>query len=327
MHFDRLKRREFMTLLGGAAAWPLSARAQQTRLPIIGFLGADATAWSLWTTAFVQRLHELGWVEGRTVAIEYRWNEGQPERIAQIAAEFIRLKVDVIVTNAIAAPNLKHATTVIPIVFAISPDPVRAGLIASLARPGGNVTGQSVQSIDLAGKRLAISREIVPHLHQLAIMFNADFSEAVAEADVVNATARTLGLEVVPLEIRRAEDVAPAFETLKSKIDALYVVGDALVSANRSRIITFALSRRLPTIFNTRDFVQAGALMSYGPNFSALFRRTAEYVDKILRGAKPSDLPVEQPTKFDLVINATTARALGLTIPPTLLAIADEVLE
>jgi putative ABC transport system substrate-binding protein len=323
-----MRRRDFISLIGGAAAaWPLAAGAQQTRLPIIGFLGANATAWSPWTTAFVQRLHELGWIEGRTVTIEYRWNEGQPERIAEIAAEFIRLKVDVIVTNAIAAPTLKQATTVIPIVFAIAPDPVRGGLVASLARPGGNVTGQSVQSIDLVGKRLALLRQIVPHLGRLAIVFDADFSQTVAEADVVKATARTLDLEVMPLEIRRAEDVAPAFETLKSQIDALYVVTDALVSANRSRIITFALSKRLPTTFNARDYVQAGGLMSYGPNFPALFRRAAEYVDKILRGAKPGDLPVEQPTKFDLVINLTTARALGLTIPPTLLAIADEVIE
>ena len=270
----------------------------------------------------VQRLHELGWTEGRTVAIEYRWNEGQPERIAQIAAEFIHLKVDVIVTNAIAVPILKQATTVIPIVFAIAADPVRGGLVANLARPGGNVTGQSIQSIEIAGKRLALLRETVPHLQRLAILFNADFSQSVAEADDVKNTAPTLGLEAVPLEIRRAEDVAPAFETLQSQIDALYVVADALTSANRSRIITFALSRRLPTILNTRDYVQA-----YGANFPALFRRAAEYVDKILRGAKPGDLPVEQPTKFDLVINLTTARALGLTIPASFLSLADELIE
>jgi putative tryptophan/tyrosine transport system substrate-binding protein len=324
-----MRRRAFVIFLSSVVAlkWPLTARAQQTRLPIIGFLGANATTWSPWTAAFVQRLHELGWIEGHTVAIEYRWNEGQPERIAEIAAEFVRLKVDVIVTNAIAAPALKQATTVIPIVFAIALDPVRDGLVASLARPGGNVTGQSIQSIDLAGKRLALLREIVPHLGRLAVVFDAGFSETIAEADVVKATAGTLGLEVVPLEIRRPEDVAPDFETIKSQIDALYVVSDALVSASRSRIITYALSRRLPTIFSVRDYVQAGALMSYGPNFPALFRRAAEYVDKILRGAKPGDLPVEQPTKFDLVINLTTAKALGLTLPPTLIAIADEVIE
>jgi len=323
-----MRRRDFISLIGGAATtWPLPALAQQARLPVIGFLGGNAVAWSPWTAAFVQRLHELGWTEGQTVAIEYRWNEGQPERIAEIAAEFIRLKVDVIVTNAIATPVLKQATTVIPIVFAIAPDPVRGGLVANLARPGGNVTGQSIQSIDVAGKRLALFREIVPNLQRLAILFDADFSQSIAEAAAAKAAARTLGLEVAPLEIRRAEDVAPAFETLKSQIDALYVVGDALITANLSRIITFALSRRLPTTFNTRDYVQAGALMSYGPNFPALFRHAAEYVDKILRGAKAGDLPVEQPTKFDLVINLTTARALSLTIPPSLLAIVDEVIE
>jgi putative ABC transport system substrate-binding protein len=324
-----MRRRDFIEVIAGsAAAWPLPAWAQQAgKLPTIGFLGADAEGWRPWTDAFVARLHELGWIEGHNVAIEYRWNEGRPERIAEIAAEFVRLKVDVIVTNAIATPALKQATTVIPIVFAIAPDPVRGGLVTSLARPGGNVTGQSLQSIEVAGKRLALLREIVPHLRWLAILFNADFSQTVAEADDVKATAGTLGLEVVPLEIRRAEDVAPAFETLSSQIDALYIVADALISANRNRIITFALSRRLPTIHNTRDFAQAGALVSYGANFPTLFRRAAEYVDKILRGAKPGDLPVEQPTKFDLVINLITARALGLTIPPTLLATADEVIE
>ena len=323
-----MRRRDFISLIGGtAAAWPLAAQAQQTRLPIIGFVGTDAAAWSPWTTAFVQRLHELGWTEGRTVAIEYRWNEGLPERIAEIAAEFIRLKVDVIVTNGIAAPTLKQATTVIPIVFTMAADPVRGGLVASLARPGGNVTGQSVQSIDVAGKRLELLREIVLDLRRLAILFNADFSQSVAEAEGVKAAAHTFDLEVAPLEIRRAADIAPAFETLKTRIDALYVVGDALITANLNRIITFALSRRLPTTFNQRDYIQAGALMSYGPNFPALFRHAAEYVDKILRGAKPGDLPVEQPTKFDLVINLITARALGLTVPPALLAIADEVIE
>ena len=323
-----MRRRDFISLIGGtAAAWPLAAQAQQTRLPIIGFVGTDAAAWSPWTTAFVQRLHELGWTEGRTVAIEYRWNEGQPERIAEIAAEFIRLKVDVIVTNGIAAPTLKQATTVIPIVFTMAADPVRGGLVASLARPGGNVTGQSVQSIDVAGKRLELLREIVLDLRRLAILFNADFSQSVAEAEGVKAAAHTFDLEVAPLEIRRAADIAPAFETLKTRIDALYVVGDALITANLNRIITFALSRRLPTTFNQRDYIQAGPLMSYGPNFPALFRHAAEYVDKILRGAKPGDLPVEQPTKFDLVINLITARALGLTVPPVLLAIADEVIE
>ena len=250
-----------------------------------------------------------------------------PSAIAEIAAEFVRLKVDVIVTTATAVPTVKQATSVIPIVFALGTDPLGSGLVASLARPGGNVTGLSIQQSDIAGKRLELLREVVPGLRRLAIMGNVGYPKAVLEMGEVQAAARTLGLEVAPLEIRRAEDIAPAFEALKGSADALYVVGDALVHANRTRIITFALSARLPTIFNNRDYVEAGGLMSYGPNFSDLFRRAADLVDKILRGTKPGDIPVEQPTKFDLVINLTTAKALGLEVPPTLLARADEVIE
>jgi len=328
MQFDQLRRREFITLLGSAAAWPLTARAQQAgKVPTIGFLGADAAGWRPWTDAFVGQLRKLGWIEGRTIAIEYRWSQARPERVAEIAAEFVRLKVDVIVTSGTAVPTVKQATAVIPIVFAIAIDPVGGGLIASLARPGGNVTGLSVQQADIAGKRLELLREVVPRLRRLAIMVDVGFAQGVLEMGEVKATARTLGLEVTPLEIRRAEDIAPAFEALKAQADALYVVTAALIAANRTRILTFALSARLPTIFNNRDHVQAGALMSYGPNFPALFRRTADYVDKVLRGAKPGEIPVEQPTKFDLVINLTTAKALGLTIPETFLARADEVIE
>jgi putative ABC transport system substrate-binding protein len=323
-----VKRRAFITLLGGAATWPLAARAQQPgKLPTIGFLGTDASNWSPWTAAFATQLRELGWSEGRTIAIEYRWSGGRPESVTEIAAEFVRLKIDVIVTNYSAAFAAKQATSVIPIVFVLGNDPVGSGLVANLARPGGNVTGLSIQQSDIAGKRLELLREAVPWLRRLAIMANAGFPDAALEIGQVQATARTLGLEVALLEIRRAEDIASAFETLNAQADALYVVGDAVVVANRTRIITFALTARLPTIFNIRDFVQAGALMSYGPNYPTVFRRAADYVDKILRGAKPSDIPVEQPTKFDLVINLTTARALGVTIPEKLLAIADEVIE
>jgi putative ABC transport system substrate-binding protein len=323
-----MKRRQFITLLGGAAAWPFAARAQQpAKLPTVGFLGTDASGWSPWTAAFVRRLLELGWIEGRTIAIEYRWSEGRPERHAEIAAEFIRLKVDVIVSNAIAVPTLMQATEVIPIVFALGVDPVRAGVVASLARPGGNVTGLSLQSADLAGKRIELLREILPRLRRLAIIGNVDFPQGVLEMAEVQTVARGLGIEVAPLEIRRAEDIAPAFEALKAQADALYVVGDALVNANRTRIITFSLSARLPTIFSTRSFVQAGALMSYGPNFSDQFRRTAELVDKILRGTKPGDIPVEQASRFELVINLTTAKALGLAIPESFLLRSDEVIE
>jgi putative tryptophan/tyrosine transport system substrate-binding protein len=206
-------------------------------------------------------------------------------------------------------------------------DPVGGGVVASLARPGGNVTGLSIQSTDLASKRLELLREVLPRLRRLAIIGNVGFSQVVLEMGEVQAVARGLGIEVAPLEIRRAEDIAPAFEALKAQADALYVVGDALVNTNRTRIMTFSLSARLPTSFNSRVFVQAGGLMSYGPNFSDQFRRTAEMVDKILRGTKPGDIPVEQPSRFELVINLTTAKALGLTIPESFLLRADEVIE
>jgi putative ABC transport system substrate-binding protein len=326
----QFRRREFITLLGGAAAvWPLGARAQQrAKLPTIGFLGAASpAAWATWVAAFEQRLRELGWTEGRTVEIEYSWAEGRPERYAEIASEFVRRKVDVIVTVGSAVPALKQATSAIPIVFAISANPVGAGFVDSLARPGGNVTGLSNQSPDIAGKRLEFLREIVPSLRRLAIMFNVEALASVAEMSEVHAAARTLGLDVEALEIRRAEDIAPAFEALKSGAQALYVCGDALAIANHARINTLALGARLPTIYNSRSYLEAGGLMSYGSNYSDLFRRAADYVDKILRGMKPADIPVEQPTKFDLVINLITAKALGITVPPTLLARADEVIE
>jgi ABC-type uncharacterized transport system substrate-binding protein len=324
-----MQRRTFIERIAVlAAAWPLAARAQQPgKLPTIGFLGTEASVWSPYTAAFVQRLRELGWIEGRTIAIEYRWSEGRPERNAEIAAEFVRMNVDVIVTNTTAARTVKQATSVIPIVFPLGIDPVGGGLIGSLAQPGGNVTGVTNQQSELAGKRLDLLREVLPQLRRLAVIGNVGSPQAVLEMGEVQAEARTLDLEVAPLEIRRVEDIAPAFGSLKDQADALYVVGDAFVQSNRTRIITFSLSARLPTIVGIREFVQAGALMSYGPNFLDQFRRTAELVDKILRGTKPGDIPVEQPTKFALVINLTTAKALGVTIPPPLLARADEVIE
>jgi putative ABC transport system substrate-binding protein len=326
-----MNRRQFITLLGGAAAvWPLAVHAQQAgKLPTIGFLGQSTrSATSEWTAAFVQRLRELGWIDGRNVAIEYRWGEGRNERFAEIAAEFVRLKVDVLVTagtpQVLAA---KQATSVIPIVFAVAGDPVGTGLVASLARPGGNVTGLATLAADLAGKRLELLREVVPGLGRLAILGNVGNPLSVLELGEVQAAARTLGLEVHTLEIRRAQDIAPAFETLKGHADALYVCIDGLVNTNRIRINTSALGARLPTMHGARDYVEAGGLMSYGPNYPDLFRRSADYVDKILHGAKPGDIPVELPTKFDLIINLTTAKTLGLDVPPTLLARADEVIE
>jgi putative ABC transport system substrate-binding protein len=290
-------------------------------------MGANASVFGPWTAAFVGRLRELGWIEGRTIAIEYRWSEGRPERNAEIAAEFVRLGVDVVVTLGSAVPALKRVTSDIPIVFALSTDPVGGGLVASLARPGGNVTGLSNQAADVASKRFEFLREVVPHLRRLAIMLNVGFPQAVLEMGGVQAAARKLDLEVTPLEIRSGEDIAPGFEELNAKADALYVVDDALVTANRTRILTLALRARLPAVFNNRSFVEAGGFMSYGPNFPDLFRRAADLVDKILHGARPAEIPVEQPTKFDLVFNLTTAKALDLTIPHNLLVLADEVIE
>jgi putative ABC transport system substrate-binding protein len=325
-----VKRREFITLLGGAAAaWPLAARAQPAKVPTIGLLvPGTPSSHGQWFAALVQRLRELGWIEGRTVAIEYRWAEGRPERFDEIAAEFVRRKVDVIVTSATASVvAAKQATSVIPIVFAAAGDPVGTGLVASLAQPGGNVTGLSIQQTDLAAKRLELLREVVPGLRRLAILANVGGPAVVLDMREVQAAARTLGLEVITSEIRRGEDIVPAFEGLNGRADALYVCIDPLVRTHLIRINTLALAARLPTMHGSREYVDAGGLMSYGPNFPDLFRRAADYVDKILRGAKPADIPVEQPTKFDLVINLTTAKVLGLKVPDKLLVAADEVIE
>jgi putative tryptophan/tyrosine transport system substrate-binding protein len=325
-----MRRREFIAGLGGAVAWPLVARAQQPgKLPTIGFLGANSpSVQSQWTAAFVQRLHELGWIEGRNVAIEYRWAEGHFDRSPELAAEFVRLKVEVIVTHATAnVVAAKQATLVIPIVFAAVPDPVGDNLVTSLARPGGNVTGLSNQAPDLAGKRIELLRKVVAGVGRLAIVANVSSPNAVLEMREAEVAARKLGLEVAPFEVRRAEDIAPAFEALKGRAEALYVVSDPLVISNRIRFNTLALGARLPTVYSLRENVDAGGLMSYGPNLPDQFRRAADFVDKILRGTKPADIPVEQPTRFDLVVNMITAKALGLTIPETLLAIADEVIQ
>ena len=322
----QIRRRELVFTLGGAAAWPIAARAQQPgKLPTVGIPGPFRCALEFpWTAGFVERLRQLGWIEGRTIAIDYRWSEGRSERVAEIAAEFVQLKVDVIVTSGSAVPTVKQVTLVIPIVFAMSIDPVGGGLVASLARPGGNVTGLSIQENEFAGKRLEFLHEVVPRLRRLAVIFDGSYPEAVLERHDIETAARTLDIELTPLEIRRAEEIAAAFEALKAQGDALYVVVDALVSANRTRIITLALSARLPTMFSNCDYVQAGALMSYGPDNAHMLQRAADLVDKILRGTEPGDIPVEQPTVLDLTINLTTAKALGLIIPPTLLALANE---
>ena len=326
-----MRRRDFISLVGAtAAAWPVASLAQQpSKMRRIGFLGTSTSAiMSQWTAAFVQRLRELGWIEGRDIAIEYRYGEGRNERFAEIASEFVRAKVDIIVTYATPAiAAAKEATSVIPIVFAAAADPVGTGLVASLARPGGNVTGMSVQFTDLAGKKLELLREVVPRLRRLAIMANVGAPGAVLEMREAQAVARAVGLDVATVEIRGAGDIAPAFETLKDRAEALYVASDPLLNINRIRINILALGARLPTMHGVREYVEAGGLMSYGASIPDLFRRAADLVDKILHGAKPGDIPVEQPTKYDLVVNLITAKALGLTIPPMLLSRADEVIE
>jgi putative tryptophan/tyrosine transport system substrate-binding protein len=326
-----VRRREFITLLGGAVAgWPFSTRAQQSaKLPIVAYLSPTAPSHEgQWIAAFVRRLHEFGWIEGRTFEIEYRWVDGHAERLSAFADELVRLKVSVIVTGA-TPPTMaaKRATSVIPIVFVGSGDPVGAGLVASLARPGGNVTGLSNQGPDAASKRVELLREVVPSIRRLAILSDGSNPVVMHEADQAQAAARALGLEVVPLDVRRVDDLAPAFAALDSHADALYVPGAPLFSSNANAISTLALKARLPDVHSIREEVVAGGLLSYGPSFADLFRRAAELVDKILRGTRPAEIPVEQPTKFDLVINLKTAKARGLTVPHNLLVLADEVIE
>ena len=323
-----MTRRELIKLLSATiAAWPLVAQAQQGTPRHIGVLGADATVWNSWTVAFVARLQELGWIEGDTIDIEYRWAGASSKRVSDFTAEFLRRHVDVIVTYGSAVAVLKQETTTIPIVLAVAFDPVSAGLVSSLAQPGGNITGLSIQQPELIGKRLELLREVIPQLRRLAIMANANYAPPMLEAERVRATAHALDLEAARLEIWRSEEIVPAFEAIRGKADALYVVSDALIAANRTLLTTLALSARLPTILSYGDYVEAGGLMSYGPNYANLFRRAADMVDKILHGTKPGDIPIEQPSKFELVINLTTARAIGLTVPSTVLARADKVIE
>jgi putative ABC transport system substrate-binding protein len=276
----------------------------------------------------LQRLQEPGWEEPRTVRIERRWAEGYQDRFADLAAELVQLKPDVLMTWGTATVvAVKRATSEIPVVFALVSDPVGTGLVASLSRPGGNLTGLSTQHIDAAGKRLELLRDVVPSLRRLAIMGNVGNPASVIEMRVIEETARKLGLDVIVVEIRRSEDIAPAFEILAGRADALFVAPEQLINTNRERINALGMTARLPTMHGFREPVAAGALLSYGPNYLDMFRRTADMVDKVLRGAKPADIPVEQPTRFDLVLNLKTAKALGIELPPKVLALADEVIE
>ena len=325
-----MRRREFIAALGAAVALrSAGARAQTAKLPTVGFLGIQTRAnQEKWTTAFVQRLRELDWIEGRTVLIEYRWAEGSGDRMSEIAAEFVRLKVDVILTAGTAATlAAKQATSIIPVVFTTVADPVGTGVVRSLSRPGGNITGLSNQSAEIAGKRVALLGEIVPNLRRLAILANASSPIGVIETSETQLAAQTVGIDTVALAIRRAEEIAPAIEGIKGRADALYIASEALMNTNRFRINSLALDARLPTMHGEKGYVEAGGLMSYGASFTDMYRRAAEYVDKILRGAKAADLPVAQPTKFELAINAKIAKALGLAVTDKLISLADEVIE
>jgi putative tryptophan/tyrosine transport system substrate-binding protein len=324
-----MKRRQFMSFLGGAAVWPLAADAEQAGMPVIGFFGVTSpSAAGSRTASFVQRLQELGWMEGRTAAIEYQWAEGRSERFAEIAHDLVMRNVAVIVTAG-AGPVIAsmRATSSIPIVFAVASDPVGTGLVASLPRPGGNVTGLSYQGPDVAGKRLELLREALPRVRRVAVLASTDAAGAMQELGEVRGLAARLGLEVIPLEVRRAEDIARALAPLHGHADAVYVCADPLANTNRAAIVAQARTVGLATIFGERENVEAGGMLSYGPSIPHLYRRAAELVDKILRGTKPADIPVEQPTKCELVINLMTARALSVEVPPTLLARADEVIE
>jgi putative ABC transport system substrate-binding protein len=326
-----MNRRELIALASLAASWPLAARSQQGGgLRRIGVLIGFANNASAQTRvkAFQESLEKLGWSEGRNIAIEYRWTEGRNELVAAMAADLVRLKVEVIVAQGtLGSLAARQATSLIPIVFEGAGDPVGAGLVASLVRPGGNLTGTSNQGAELAGKRLELLREILPGLERVGILVNTGNAAAVLETRESEAAARALGIDAVRLEVKRMDEVAPAFDAFRGPALAVHVALDPLFLTNAIRINTLALGARLPAIHGARDAVDAGGLLSYGAHPVDLWRRTADYVDKILRGAKPADLPVEQPTKFELVVNLTTARALGLKIPETFLTRADDVIE
>jgi ABC-type uncharacterized transport system substrate-binding protein len=326
---EAMRRREFIALVGGsAAAWPLKARAQKSdKLPVIGFLGATtASVWSPFVDAFLQRLRELGWIDGSTVIVEYRWAQGREERYVEFAAEFVRRKVDVIVTAGTdATMAVEKTTSEIPIVFAAVGDPVGTGLVASLAHPGGNVTGLSNEQTDLAGYRLELLQEVVPSVRRVALLGNIGSPLILLEMKAAEEAAPKLALEVFRLGVRKTEDIEPAIQSIKDRADALYVCTDPLVSTNRVSINILAIGEKLPTMNSFREYVQAGGLISYGPSFPDLFRRAGDFVNKILRGAKPADIPVEQPVKFELMINTTTAKVLGLRIPEKILVRASEV--
>jgi putative tryptophan/tyrosine transport system substrate-binding protein len=326
-----MRRRELFGLaIGGmATVWARLAHAQESgKLPIIAFLGGATPAmWAPWTSAFVDRLKSLGWIDDQTVKLEFRWTEGRPELITPFAQEFARLNPKVIFGGVNDVAAIRKVIPTIPILF-FANDPLGAGWVKSLARPSGNMTGISLQTLDLANKRFELLREIVPSMRRLAVMANANTDQTTLEMNTVQGLARKFEIDAVPFEIRRAEDIQSAFARLKTEqADALYVVIDALLNTNRLLIVRSAEAAKLPAIYGTHDWVRSGGLISYGSNFPVLFARLAEMADSILRGTKPEDIPVEQPTRFELVINLKTSKEIGVPIPATLLARADDVIE
>jgi putative tryptophan/tyrosine transport system substrate-binding protein len=329
MQFGQVRRREFITLLGGAAAWPIAARAQQSERPRkIGYLSPGQFEPRI-DGLIIEALGRLGWIEGKNLLFERRYADNDADQLARMANELVRLNVDVIVARGTLGPlAAKRATASIPIVMESSGDPLGSGLVASLARPGGNVTGMSLMAPDLGGKRLEILREILPTLSRVAILWNAANPYPAVVFRETESAARKLGLGVHSAEVRTPGDFGPSLEAAaQQRSGALIIVEDPLTMNHRNVIAEFAATRRLPAIYGLREYVSAGGLMSYGANYADQARRAAVYVDKILKGASPADLPVEQPTKFELVINLKTVKALGIEVPPMLLARADEVIE
>jgi putative ABC transport system substrate-binding protein len=324
-------RRSFISLLGGAAAWPLAARAQQSgKIPRVGFMGNSTAALEANLVGpFRDGLRELGYQEGRNIVIEYRWAEGKYERFPALVGELLAVPVDVIVTAGTPASlAVKKATTSIPLVMVAVGDPVATGLVASLARPGGNITGLTSMSSEMEGKRLELLREVVSKISHVAVLWNASSPIQVIEQEEVRAAAQVLGMQILSLGVRTQEEIEDALATIvRERPGALIVLADRLFLHHRRRIMDFAAQHRLPGVHAYRELVEAGGLMSYGPSYADMHRRAATYVGKILKGAKPAELPVERPTKFEMVINLKTAKAIGLDVPWFLQQRADEVIE
>jgi putative ABC transport system substrate-binding protein len=324
-----MRRRQFITLLGGAAAWPLAARAQQAIQPVIGYLGAGSPGTNNSVAVIRQVLAEAGYVEGRNVAIEYRWAEGQYDRLPMLAAELVRRRVAVMITLPLPATlAAKAATPAIPIVFGVAGDPVKLGLVTSLARPGGNATGVNFFIQELGAKQLGLLHDLLPAAARIGLLVNPNNTTSEEQIKEVTAAASALGLEIDPVQAGTSLEIDAAFMALANhRADALLLGSDSFLYSRRVQIITLATRHTLPTIYNLREFAEAGGLMSYGTSLTEVYRQVAVYAGRILKGERPADLPVVQSTKFEFVINLPTARALGIEVPPTLLARADEVIE